>query len=151
MCDIYTMSALWILTGLRNFWSLYNAKKCKLLYNEKSWCWWCWWEKFKFNNIFMRFSFSYVVSQWYDLIWLKKYIQSLVRIKESFWYSSQENVSLQVSICKFQNFIIPVHYMCRYHPTTCAVQKCIMTSPPDKDLLVVRKYCIFVPYIVNFN
>lgn len=28
------MSALSILTGLRNFWSLYNAKKCKLLYNE---------------------------------------------------------------------------------------------------------------------
>ena len=34
LCDIYTMSALWILTGLRNFWSLHNAKKCKLLYNE---------------------------------------------------------------------------------------------------------------------
>lgn len=114
--------------------------------------------KFKFNNIFIWISFPWDVSQclampWFDII-KKKKIRCWKCIKESLWCShiqSGKCVAASINL-QIQKFHYPsALHVCRYHPTTCALQKCIMTSPVDKDLLVVRKYCIFVPYIVNFN
>lgn len=128
------------------------------------WKWWCccccwwWWENL--NLIIFLYEYHFLETclnalQCHDLILLKKKkIRCWKCIKESLWCShiqSGKCVAASINL-QIQKFHYPsALHVCRYHPTTCALQKCIMTSPVDKDLLVVRKYCIFVPYIVNFN